>query len=110
MKNRQVFDHITPANDLTRNYGNWFPTLSYANAFGPVHIMLNYSAKTRRPNYANLSSAVRYNSRYIWQSGNAGGLLPEPHSVVGFKKETPQKAISFDMVLLIEKMDSCASP
>lgn len=69
-------DAVTPANDLTRNYGNWFPTLSYANAFGPVQIMLNYSAKTRRPNYANLSSAVRYNSRYIWQSGNAG-LQPE---------------------------------
>ncbi|MBR1887579.1 MAG: outer membrane beta-barrel protein [Bacteroidales bacterium] len=69
-------DVVTPANDLTRDYGNWFPTLSYANAFGPVQIMLNYSAKTRRPNYANLSSAVRYNSRYIWQSGNAG-LQPE---------------------------------
>jgi hypothetical protein len=38
--------------------------------------MLNYSAKTRRPNYANLSSAIRYNSRYIWQSGNAQ-LQPE---------------------------------
>ncbi len=69
-------DAVTPANDLTRDYGNWFPTLSYANAFGPVQLMLNYSARTRRPNYANLSSAVRYNSRYIWQSGNAG-LQPE---------------------------------
>ena len=38
--------------------------------------MLNYSAKTHRPNYANLSSAIRYNSRYIWQSGNAQ-LQPE---------------------------------
>ncbi|MBQ6074496.1 MAG: TonB-dependent receptor [Bacteroidales bacterium] len=62
--------------DLSRSYGNWFPTLSYANAFGPVQLMLNYSAKTHRPNYANLSSAIRYNSRYIWQSGNAQ-LQPE---------------------------------
>ena len=69
-------DAITPANDLSRDYGNWFPNVSYANAFGPVQLMLNYSAKTRRPNYANLSSAVRYNSRYIWQSGNAR-LQPE---------------------------------
>ena len=38
--------------------------------------MLNYSAKTRRPNYSNLSSAIWYHSRYIWQSGNAG-LQPE---------------------------------
>ena len=38
--------------------------------------MLNYSAKTRRPNYSLLSSAIRYNTRYIWQSGNAQ-LQPE---------------------------------
>ena len=74
-------DAVTPANDLTRDYGNWFPNVSYAGVIGaqsqnPVQLMLNYSAKTRRPNYANLSSAIRYNSRYIWQSGNAG-LQPE---------------------------------
>ena len=69
-------DAQNPAAGLTRSYGNWFPTLSYANAFGPVQLMLNYSAKTRRPNYANLSGAIRYNSRYIWQSGNAQ-LQPE---------------------------------
>ena len=74
-------DAITPANDLSRDYGNWFPNVSYAGVIGaqsnhPVQVMLNYSAKTRRPNYANLSSAIRYNSRYIWQGGNAG-LQPE---------------------------------
>jgi hypothetical protein len=69
-------DAVSPANNLRREYGNWFPNVSYANAFGPVQLMLNYSAKTRRPNYANLSSAIRYNSRYIWQSGNAQ-LQPE---------------------------------
>ena len=69
-------DALNPENDLSRDYGNWFPNVSYANAFGPVQLMLNYSVKTRRPNYANLSGAIRYNSRYIWQSGNAG-LQPE---------------------------------
>ena len=64
-------DAMTPENNIVRNYGNWFPTASWANAFGPVQVMLNYSAKTMRPNYALLSSAVRYLSRYIWQSGNA---------------------------------------
>ena len=74
-------DAVTPANDLSRDYGNWFPNVSYAGVIGaqstnPVQVMFNYSAKTRRPNYAHLSGAVRYNSRYIWQSGNAG-LQPE---------------------------------
>ena len=39
----------------------------------------NRRAKTRRPIYANLSSAIRYNSRHIWQIGNAG-LQPELES------------------------------
>lgn len=69
-------DKISPKENLTRNYGNWFPNFSYANVFGPVQMMVNYSAKTRRPNYANLSGAIRYNNRYIWQSGNAQ-LQPE---------------------------------
>ena len=69
-------DALAPQNDITRSYGNWFPTLSYANAFGPVQLLLNYSAKTLRPNFSNLSSAIRYNSRYLWQSGNAA-LQPQ---------------------------------
>ena len=69
-------DAVSPKDNLTRDYGNWFPNVSYANAFGPVQMMLNYSAKTRRPSYANLSGAIRYNSRYLWQSGNSQ-LQPE---------------------------------
>ncbi|MBO6097305.1 MAG: outer membrane beta-barrel protein, partial [Bacteroidales bacterium] len=73
-------DAITPANDITRNYSNWFPMLSWATVIDPnnakVQLMVNYSAKTLRPNYAYLSGAVRYNSRYIWQSGNSQ-LQPE---------------------------------
>ncbi len=64
-------DALAPQNNLQRDYGNWFPNLSFAGVLGPVQLMLNYSAKTQRPNYSNLSSAIRYNSRYTWQSGNA---------------------------------------
>jgi hypothetical protein len=64
-------DALAPENDIVRNYSNFFPNLSFATALGPVQMMLSYSAKTQRPNYSNLSSAIRYNSRYIWQSGNA---------------------------------------
>ena len=64
-------DALAPQNNLQRDYGNWFPNLSFAGALGPVQLMLNYSAKTQRPSYTNLSSAIHYNSRYTWQSGNA---------------------------------------
>ena len=74
-------DAVTPANNLSRKFGNWFPNVSYAGVIGektknPVQVMLNYSTKTSRPHYGNLSSAIRYNSRYIWQSGNSQ-LQPE---------------------------------
>ena len=64
-------DALSPADNLKRDYGNWFPTLSYAGAMGPVQLMLSYSARTQRPSFEYLSSVVRYNNRYIWQSGNA---------------------------------------
>ena len=80
-------DAVTPANNLSRNYGNWFPNVSYAGVIGektqnPVQVMLNYSTKTSRPHYGNLSSAIRYNSRYIWQSGNSQ-LQPELSHNIG---------------------------
>jgi hypothetical protein len=80
-------DAVTPENNLSRNYGNWFPNFSYAGVIGektpnPVQVMLNYSTKTSRPHYGNLSSAIRYNSRYIWQSGNSQ-LQPEMSHNIG---------------------------
>ena len=69
-------DALAPQNNIDRSYGNWFPTLSYANAFGPVQLLVNYSTKTNRPGFSQLSSAIRYNSRYLWQSGNAA-LQPQ---------------------------------
>ena len=80
-------DAVTQANNLSRNYGNWFPNISYAGMIGaktqnPVQVMLNYSTKTSRPHYGNLSSAIRYNSRYIWQSGNSQ-LQPEMSHNIG---------------------------
>ena len=69
-------DAVTPANNLSHNYGNWFPTFSFAGKVGKVQLMLNYSARTRRPNYAQLSSAISYDNRYLLQSGNAQ-LQPE---------------------------------
>ncbi|MBP5637729.1 MAG: TonB-dependent receptor [Bacteroidales bacterium] len=64
-------DELNPENDIVRNYGNFFPNLSYAGAAGPVQLMLNYSVKTQRPHYSNLTNAIHYNNRYILQSGNA---------------------------------------
>ena len=77
-----VYDDLKGSDDLSRKYDNVFPTLSYANAFGPIQIQMSYSAKTHRPDFQSLSSAVRYHSRYIYQSGNAK-LQPQTNHDLG---------------------------
>ena len=77
-----VYEDLKGSDDLNRKYDNVFPTLSYANAFGPVQMQLSYSAKTHRPNFESLSSAVRYHSRYMYQSGNAK-LQPQTNHDLG---------------------------
>ncbi len=69
--NYQYDDKLsTSEDDPSRKYDNVFPSVSYANAFGPVQLQASYSAKTHRPDFHSLSSNVRYHSRYILQSGN----------------------------------------
>lgn len=77
-----IYEDLKGSDDLSRKYDNVFPTLSYANAFGPVQMQLSYSAKTHRPDFQSLSSAVRYHSRYIYQSGNAK-LQPQTNHDLG---------------------------
>jgi hypothetical protein len=64
------------SDSFTRKYDNVFPSLSYGNAFGPVQVMASYSARTARPNFTQLSSAIQYDNRYTLQSGNAA-LQPQ---------------------------------
>lgn len=71
-------DKTDPNQSSSKSYGNWFPSVSYAGAFGPVQMMLSYSAKTQRPSYDRLSGGVNYISRYVYQSGNPH-LQPEFH-------------------------------
>ncbi len=55
-------------------YDNVFPSLSLATALGrkadKVQLMLAYTAKTQRPNYAQLSNNVSYGNRFLLQTGN----------------------------------------
>ena len=77
-----LYDDLKGGEDLDRRYDNLFPTVSYANVFGPVQMQFSYSAKTHRPDFQSLSSAVRYHSRYVYQSGNAK-LQPQTNHDLG---------------------------
>jgi len=69
-------DLLTGQDSFTRRYDKLFPSLSFATAIGPVQTMLSYSSRTSRPDFSMLSSAVRYDNRYTFQSGNAA-LQPQ---------------------------------
>lgn len=70
------FGDLSGSGSFDRKYDSFFPSLSYARAFGPVQFMASYSAKTVRPGFSLLSNAIRYNTRFILQSGNAA-LQPQ---------------------------------
>ena len=70
------FKDLSGNDNFSRKYDNFFPSLSFARAMGPVQLMASYSAKTARPDFSMLSSAIRYNSRFILQSGDAA-LQPQ---------------------------------
>ena len=71
-----AYEDLLGNDSFTRKYDNLFPSVSFAGVLGPVQTMLSYSARTARPDFASLSSAIRYNNRYTLQGGNAA-LQPQ---------------------------------
>lgn len=65
-----VYDDLLGEAGFERKYDNVYPSVSFTGALGNIQLIANYSAKTARPGFSQLSSAVRYNSKYIIQSGN----------------------------------------
>lgn len=56
--------------DGSRKYGDWFPSVSLSNQLGNVQLQLNYTTKTIRPSYTQLSNNVLYVNRFTMQKGN----------------------------------------
>ena len=54
----------------SRNFSNFFPSVSLGSEIGGVQLQLSYAAKTRRPSYQQLSNNVTYANRFTLQSGN----------------------------------------
>ena len=65
-----AYEDLLGNDSFTRKYDNLFPSVSFAGALGKVQTMLSYSARTARPDFSALSSAIRYNNRYTLQGGN----------------------------------------
>jgi hypothetical protein len=55
---------------LSRNYEQWFPNFSFTTKLKKVDLQLDYTAKTKRPSYKQMSNNVFYMNRLSMQSGN----------------------------------------
>ena len=56
--------------DQSKTYGNWFPSLSLSWPVGNAQMQLSYSTDIKRPSYQNLRSAIQYDNRYTYETGN----------------------------------------
>ena len=56
--------------ELSRNYNDWFPSLSAAWQKNKWGIQLSYSKRITRPRYNLLSSIIVYDSRMLYEGGN----------------------------------------
>lgn len=56
--------------DSSRKYHNLAPSASISFPVGNVRTRVSYTRKTSRPAFEQLSSAVKYIDRYLYESGN----------------------------------------
>lgn len=56
--------------EQSKNYSNWFPSLSLSMPIGNVQMQLSYAADINRPNYWVLRSGVQYSNHYTYETGN----------------------------------------
>ena len=64
------FEDEVRIDEQSQTFDNFFPTVSFSTQFGPVQMNLNYTSKTQRPTYSQLSNTVIYIDRYTMQSGD----------------------------------------
>ncbi len=56
--------------EQSRTFDNLFPSLSLTTQLGKMQFMANYTAKTQRPYYSQLSNNIVYGNRFTLQTGN----------------------------------------
>ena len=78
----------------SKTYGNWFPSLSLSLPVENAQMQLSYSADINRPSYQSLRSAVQYDNRYTYETGNPL-LMAEINRDIDY--EVSYKWLTFDV-------------
>ena len=78
----------------SKTYGNWFPSLSLSLPVGNAQMLLSYSSDINRPSYQSLRSAMQYDNRYTYETGNPL-LMAEINRDIDY--EVSYKWLTFDV-------------
>ena len=63
-------DLLDDANSMDRYQDEFFPSLSWAGQFGPVHASVSYNLRTSRPGYDDLSDRIKYINSFTLLQGD----------------------------------------
>ena len=72
---------LNPEASLSRSFNNVFPSASFSTMIGKVRASLSYASYTTRPQFWQLSNAISYHNRYVFQQGNATLKPSTQHNV-----------------------------
>ncbi len=64
-------DLLDGENSMVRYQDEFFPSLSWAGQFGPVHASLAYSLRTSRPGFDDLSDRIKYINSFTLLQGDS---------------------------------------
>ncbi|MDE6576743.1 MAG: outer membrane beta-barrel family protein, partial [Muribaculaceae bacterium] len=54
----------------SRQYSRFYPNFDFSFPLKKANFTLSYTSKTKRPSYSLLSSAIQYDDRFTYESGN----------------------------------------
>lgn len=70
---RTVSDYYTFSSFVpgqSRKYSRLYPSFDFSFPISKANFTLSYTAKTKRPVYSQLSSAIQYDDRFTYETGN----------------------------------------
>lgn len=62
--------------EQSKKYSRFYPNFDFTFPIKKANFTLSYTAKTKRPLYSQLSSAIQYDDRFTYETGNPT-LIPE---------------------------------
>lgn len=68
--NTGYFEFGERQEDMSRKYGDWFPTVVVSMPIGKMQLSISYRKDIDRPDYSQLTNSTIYINRYTYQAGN----------------------------------------